>query len=208
MFLRRGFGLLARQAKAVAATEGAANPFQQKALLALGTTQVQARTIGSWIPEFWGKKSKYTEGTEFLGTPENHLDLIKKRPISPDVFSIDQVGFHYKMPVAALSSITNRVTGVGMTGGMLGLAVLSMGDAVGTIECMKAAAPLVVPPMKLCVAFPLIYHYLAGVRHLVWDTYHIGNQTHKSLLDKDAVESSSNALFAVSIALSGIVAAL
>merc|ERR1711959_474720 len=84
MFLKRGFGLLARQAKAVAATEGAANPFQQQALLALGTTQVQARTIGSWIPEFWGKKSKYTEGTEFLGTPENHLDVRKpQQPLSP-----------------------------------------------------------------------------------------------------------------------------
>merc|ERR1711959_624737 len=142
MFLRRGFGLLARQAKAVAATEGAANPFQQKALLALGTTQVQARTIGSWIPEFWGKKSKYTEGTDFLGTPENHLDLIKKRPISPDVFSIDQVGFHYKMPVAALTSITNRLTGLGMTGGLFGLAVVSTGgDAIGSIEAMKPAAP-------------------------------------------------------------------
>merc|ERR1739847_103889 len=171
MFLKRGFGLLARQAKAVAATEGAANPFQQQALLALGTTQVQARTIGSWIPEFWGKKSKYTEGTEFLGTPENHLELIKKRPISPDVFSIDQVGMHYKMPVAALSSITNRVTGVAMTGGMLGLATVSLGgDALGAIDAAKA-----------------------GVRHLVWDTYHIGNQTEKSLLDKEQVEKSSNA---------------
>ena len=25
--------------------------------------------------EFWGKKSQYTEGTDFLGTPKNHLDV-------------------------------------------------------------------------------------------------------------------------------------
>jgi len=185
------------------ATTGARNP-----LAVLGATQVQVRNIGSWIPEFWGKKSKYTEGTEFLGTPKNHLDLIKKRPISPDVFAIDHVGMHYKMPVAALSSITNRVTGLGMTGGLFGLAVLSGGDALASIEAMKAAAPLLVAPMKVALSFPIIYHYACGLRHLVWDTYHIGNQTDKSLLDKGAVESSSNALFAAAIVASGLVAAL
>lgn len=173
------------------------------------TQEVQTRNIGSWIPEFWGKKSKYTEGTEFLGTPENHLDLIKKRPISPDVFGIDGITPHYKMPVAALSSITNRVTGVGMTVGMAALAGVSLGsDAIATIEAFKTAAPYVVPPLKLAVSFPIIYHYMAGVRHLVWDTYHIGNQTEKSLLDKESVESSSNALFAAAIVMSGLVAAL
>merc|ERR1712216_876015 len=127
------------------------------------TQEVQTRNIGSWIPEFWGKKSKYTEGTEFLGTPENHLDLIKKRPISPDV--------------------------VGITVGMAALAGVSLGgDAIATIEAFKTAAPYVVPPLKLAVSFPIIYHYMAGVRHLVWDTYHIGNQTEKSLLDKESVE--------------------
>mmetsp|Transcript_9209 Transcript_9209/g.31825 ORF Transcript_9209/g.31825 Transcript_9209/m.31825 type:complete len:201 (-) Transcript_9209:664-1266(-) len=200
MLARSALSML-RQASAGAALENLA----ATRLGALGAT----RSIGSWIPEFWGKKSKYTEGTEFLGTPENHLDLVKKRPISPDVFKIDDVGMHYKMPVAALSSITNRVTGIAMTGGMFGLAVVSLtGDAVGTIEAAKAAAPLLVAPAKVAVTFPIIFHYMAGVRHLVWDTYHIGNQTDKSLLDKDSVEKSSNALFAAAIVASGLVAAL
>uniref|UniRef100_A0A7S3E539 Succinate dehydrogenase subunit C n=1 Tax=Chloropicon laureae TaxID=464258 RepID=A0A7S3E539_9CHLO len=213
MFLRSAYAVL-RQAKAgapVAQSVAAAGKLPSNPqLLALAATQVQVRNIGSWIPEFWGKKSKYTEGTEFLGTPKNHLDLVKKRPLSPDLFSIDGSGTHYKMPVAALSSITNRVTGVGMTGGMLGLGMLSLSgsDPMATIECLKAAYPLLVPVAKAGITFPLVYHYLAGVRHLVWDTYHIGNQTHKSLLDKDAVESSSNALFAGSIALSGVIACL
>lgn len=30
---------------------------------------------GDKIPEFWGKPSAYTEGTAFLGTPKNHLDV-------------------------------------------------------------------------------------------------------------------------------------
>lgn len=144
-----------------------------------------------------------------LHPPLQRQQLVKKRPISPDVFKIDDVGMHYKMPVAALSSITNRVTGIAMTGGMFGLAVVSLtGDAVGTIEAAKAAAPLLVAPAKVAVTFPIIFHYMAGVRHLVWDTYHIGNQTDKSLLDKDSVEKSSNALFAAAIVASGLVAAL
>merc|ERR1711959_801949 len=149
------------------------------------------------------------EGTEFLGTPKNHLELVKKRPISPDLFSIDSHALHYKMPVAALSSITTRVTGVVMTGGMFGLAVVSLGgDALATIEAVKTTAPYLLPPAKLAITFPMIYHYMAGVRHLVWDTYHIGNQTEKSLLDKESVENSSNALFAAAIVMSGLVAAL
>jgi succinate dehydrogenase (ubiquinone) cytochrome b560 subunit len=210
MVRNAAFSLL-RHAKAgttASMVEATATTGARNSLVVLGATQVQVRNIGSWIPEFWGKKSKYTEGTEFLGTPKNHLDLIKKRPISPDVFAIDHVGLHYKMPVAALSSITNRVTGLGMTGGLFGLAILSGGDALASIEAMKAAAPLLVAPMKVALSFPIIYHYACGLRHLVWDMYHIGNQTDKSLLDKDAVESSSNALFAAAIVASGLVAAL
>ncbi len=30
---------------------------------------------GDKIPEFWGKPSAYTEGTEFLGTPKDHLQV-------------------------------------------------------------------------------------------------------------------------------------
>eukprot|EP00983_Pelagomonas_calceolata_P034003 1065318-Pelagomonas_calceolata.AAC.1 len=29
---------------------------------------------GDKVPEFWGKKSEYTAGTDFLGTPTDHLE--------------------------------------------------------------------------------------------------------------------------------------
>ena len=46
-------------------------------LEALATsTSTQMRELGGGVPEFWGRKSAYTEGTEFLGTPKNHMDLI------------------------------------------------------------------------------------------------------------------------------------
>lgn len=34
------------------------------------------RNIGSWVPEYFGKKSKYTEGTDFLGTPKDHQQVL------------------------------------------------------------------------------------------------------------------------------------
>jgi succinate dehydrogenase (ubiquinone) cytochrome b560 subunit len=38
------------------------------------------------------------------------VQLLARRPISPDVLDIDGKA-HYKFPIVALSSITNRVTG-------------------------------------------------------------------------------------------------
>lgn len=29
----------------------------------------------SSVPEFWGRNSPYHPGTEFLGTPKNHLEV-------------------------------------------------------------------------------------------------------------------------------------
>lgn len=37
---------------------------------------VQCRFIGGdKVPEFWGKPSAYTGGTDFLGTPKNHMEV-------------------------------------------------------------------------------------------------------------------------------------
>lgn len=45
--------------------------------------------------------------------------LVHKRPLSPDVFDIGMKSAHYAFPYGALSSITNRVTGVVLSGGMI-----------------------------------------------------------------------------------------
>ena len=41
--------------------------------------------------------------------------LAAKRPVSPHVFEIDGKGMHYKMPINAVTSIMNRVTGTVLT---------------------------------------------------------------------------------------------
>ena len=36
---------------------------------------VGLREHGGGVPEFWGKESKYTAGTNFLGTPQDHYSV-------------------------------------------------------------------------------------------------------------------------------------
>lgn len=54
-------------------------------------------------------------------------------------------------------------------------AVALQGDLVAAVDGFKAAAPMLVLPAKFAVAFPLVYHYLGGVRHVFWDKSHYGN---------------------------------
>lgn len=166
-------------------------------------TMLGRRWYSSKVPEYWGKDSPYHPGTEFLGTPHNHLDLVKKRPLSPHVFDDVGVGlsmppkFHYKMPLGAVSSVTNRATGVMLSlgAGAAGWAALVSGDLGTAIASFKSSYPLLVIPAKFAVAFPLVYHYLGGLRHLYWDHYRFGNQSERdSPLEYGKMEQSSKAL--------------
>jgi len=69
------------------------------------------------------------------------------------------------------------------------------------LDAVKTSAPAVIPVAKLCVAFPLTFHYLGGVRHLVWD------HTLKGL-DIKSMEMSSYVLFGSSAAISVVLAAI
>lgn len=48
---------------------------------------------------------------------------------------------------------------------------------------------------KFSVAFPLVYHYLGGLRHLAWDRS-------PEMLENDKVEQSSQILIGTSVAIS------
>ncbi|TYZ66398.1 hypothetical protein PybrP1_001219 [[Pythium] brassicae (nom. inval.)] len=86
------------------------------------------------------------------------------RPVSPHVEI-------YAFPVTALSSITNRATGVALTIGFAGGAALAAvgADVPSLIYAAQDTIPGFAPASKLLVAFPLTYHMLNGVRHGVWD---------------------------------------
>lgn len=175
----------------------------------LHTLAVQPfRWHGGGVPEYWGRDSPYHPGTEFLGTPRNHLDLVAKRPISPHVFEIDGKTPHYKFPMGAISSIANRVTGVMLSVGAGAAGYIALtGDLGATVASFRDAYPLLLFPAKFAVAFPLTYHYLAGIRHLYWDHYRYGNMAEKtSPLELSAVEASSKACLYGGSALAAILA--
>ena len=56
-------------------------------------------------------------------------------------------------------------------------------------------AGMVAYPAKFCMAFPIIYHYAGGLRHLVWDYS-------PDKLTNEEVEKASYALFGASAAIS------
>eukprot|EP00201_Polytomella_parva_P024155 CAMPEP_0175041694 /NCGR_PEP_ID=MMETSP0052_2-20121109/2083_1 /TAXON_ID=51329 ORGANISM="Polytomella parva, Strain SAG 63-3" /NCGR_SAMPLE_ID=MMETSP0052_2 /ASSEMBLY_ACC=CAM_ASM_000194 /LENGTH=197 /DNA_ID=CAMNT_0016304289 /DNA_START=30 /DNA_END=623 /DNA_ORIENTATION=+ len=188
----------------------AASTVAQKFLGATPFAAQQLRFIGGdKVPEFWGKPSSYTEGTQFLGTPKNHLDLIQKRPLSPDVIEIDGKSTHYQFPIGAISSIANRATGVALSVGFAGAGYFSLTGSLPSILNYVAGSWVIGFPLKFLVVYSLSYHYLGGLRHFIWDHYKIGNNADKdSLLELNVVEASSKAILAAPAAIAFICALL
>ena len=119
----------------------------------------------------------------------------KGQPVSPHVTI-------YSFPVCALSSITTRVTGCALSFGSAGLglveilggngAALQLMSNIGSSEMLGVAAVA-----KLGVAFPFVYHYLGGLRHLVWDNS-------PDMLTNVGVEKASYILVGTSVLVSGV----
>lgn len=89
----------------------------------------------------------------------------KSRPLSPHL----QV---YRLPMAALMSITHRITGAGLAAGFFLVAAFLVNAAIGESyfnAVMNIATSL--PGMIVLVfwSFALYYHTFNGIRHLIWD---------------------------------------
>ena len=89
------------------------------------------------------------------------------RPLSPHL-SV------YKMSRYTLAtSIFNRLTGLGLSLGLVLLVYWLMAVASGERAQARATRLLSVPLAKLVYAALIIafsYHLVAGIRHLIWDT--------------------------------------
>ncbi|CAM9940916.1 unnamed protein product [Heterosigma akashiwo] len=108
-------------------------------------------------------------GLRALSTSEKPLYSERQaklgRPVSPHVFI-------YDFPIVALSSITNRVTGCILYGGLAGAGVLSIaGLEIGPMLTCLGNMSIVGPLAKGVVAYPIVYHWLGGLRHIVSMTY-------------------------------------
>ena len=103
-------------------------------------------------------------------------------------------------PVTAIASIVHRITGVILFAGLaylLWLLSISLSSPAGFEE---ARAVLAMPLPKLAligVLGLLIYHLVAGVKHMIMD-FHIGDSF-------EAASSAAYVVFAVSVVLTGLV---
>src|ERR1700733_10423515 len=78
----------------------------------------------------------------------------------------------YRWPVSMATSITHRVTGVGLSAGTLLLAWWLIAAASGP-EAYQTFSHLAATPIGQLVLFgfvwALAFHLLNGIRHLAWD---------------------------------------
>jgi succinate dehydrogenase (ubiquinone) cytochrome b560 subunit len=128
------------------------------------------------------------------GVAYTELPSNKKRPVSPHVTI-------YAFPVIALSSITNRVTGAMLCAGVYGIGTMSLVGIDTTGLMMTLGNSALGPALKFGVAFPVVYHYICGVRHVIWDKYVMG-------FNNDAMNQSSLLVAGASVAISGVAAIL
>jgi len=83
------------------------------------------------------------------------------RPLSPHVTI-------YAWPVIAISSVTNRASGMLLSAGVVGMSTASLVGA--DVPMMMASLAQISPVLaKFSVSFPIVYHYVAGIRHVYWD---------------------------------------
>jgi succinate dehydrogenase (ubiquinone) cytochrome b560 subunit len=128
---------------------------------------------------------------------QNYTERMNKtgRPVSPHVTI-------YAFPVMALSSITNRVTGVMLALGAGGLGSIEIiagpGSALSLMETIGSQGFLIAAPAKFAVAFPLVYHYAGALRHFGWDYF-------PEYLNNVDAEKSSYALFGGATVVSGVI---
>ena len=127
-------------------------------------------------------------------TTQRSADKNANRPISPHVTI-------YAFPKIAISSITNRVCGAALSVGMAGCGALTILGVDVTTMMFNLGHGDFSYVCKFGVAFPLVYHYAAGLRHLYWDNTVQG-------FTNSEMESSSVMLMGSTVVLSGIIAVL
>ena len=102
----------------------------------------------------------------------------------------------YKFPITALSSITNRVTGLFISGTFVGIGSLYFFNKEAILyDSYKNSSDFTKKAMHTICAFPVAYHTLGGIRHLVWDA-----KPH--LLTNSGARNSSIALIISSVCIS------
>ena len=102
----------------------------------------------------------------------------------------------YKFPITAISSIMNRITGLGITGIYVisGSMLLFNKNPITYYEKLHNYPKTAI---NYGIIFPTFYHTFGGIRHFIWDKY-------PHLLSNVKVTQSSIGVIGLSIASSFI----
>ena len=127
------------------------------------------------------------------------LAKTRTRPVFRNIGFVDLV--HYRLPLPGIASIVHRVTGIALFVCLLFLlAMLQMSlrseagfDAFRSIVWANPFAKVVL----IGLLFALVFHLVAGLRHLVQDT--------TLWMELPSGRASAFAAFAISIALTALV---
>lgn len=90
-----------------------------------------------------------------------------QRPLSPFM-----IGPYYRPQITSVLSLTHRATGVALAIGAFVLAawLLSVAGGEGSFACFNGWAGSLIGRIGLSLfAIALVYHFLNGIRHLLWD---------------------------------------
>ena len=98
----------------------------------------------------------------------------------------------YKFPITAISSISNRVTGLALTGFYIGTGCsLLLSKEKYLYSSYNSLDWKFKKIINYGIIFPFTFHTFGGIRHLLWDNY-------PKLLNNKSVATSSVILFGVS----------
>ena len=103
----------------------------------------------------------------------------------------------YRFPIGAISSITNRITGLYLTGIFLGTGMFQFCPIDATEKWKKIKKPYQ-SILLYSVIFPSCYHTLGGIRHFIWDKK-------PSFITTKLTTKSSYLIFGTSFALTFLI---
>jgi len=111
--------------------------------------------------------------------------MYMKKNISPHVNI-------YKFPVTAVSSITNRITGLYLTGLFIGSGLYHLKNEESIYKKYQELENPIKKILNYSILFPINYHTFGGIRHFVWDK-------NPKMLENKNVKKTSIFLFGFSI---------
>ncbi len=117
----------------------------------------------------------------------------------PVFLSLSPSKFHW--PITALASIAHRLTGVGLFAGiafLLWLLDLALSSDGGFADAGRVMSQPLAKLVVLFILANLIYHILAGVKHLLMD-FHIGDSFEAASLSAWVVFGLTGLLVAAAV---------